>query len=177
MKFTETRLKGAFLIEPEKLTDERGFFARAFCEKEFRDRGLHSRFVQWNMAFNRKKGTLRGMHYQTYPHQEIKLVRCTRGAVYDVIVDLRPDSPTFKKWVALELTSGNSLVLYIPKGVAHGYQTLEEDTELFYQMSEPYHPECARGLRWDDPAIGIAWPPGERIFSDRDRKQRGFVLL
>jgi dTDP-4-dehydrorhamnose 3,5-epimerase len=158
MVFTETKLQGAFLIAPEFLRDERGFFARTWCQHEFTSHGLNARLVQCNISFNRSKGTLRGMHYQAAPHAEAKLVRCTRGSIYDVIIDLRPDSPTFKQWAASELTESNRLMLYIPEGFAHGFQTLEDDTEVFYQMSEFYHPESARGIRWDDPAFFITWP-------------------
>ena len=158
MVFTETKLKGAFIIEPELLRDERGFFARTWCRHEFTLHRLNTRLVQCNISFNRRKGTLRGMHYQATPHAEAKLVRCTRGSIYDVIIDLRPDSPTFKQWAASELTERNCLMLYIPEGFAHGFQTLKDDTEVFYQMSEFYHPESARGIRWDDPAFLITWP-------------------
>jgi dTDP-4-dehydrorhamnose 3,5-epimerase len=168
--FTETKLKGAFVIEPERIEDERGFFARTFCEREFEARGLNARVAQCSISFNRKKGTLRGMHYQVAPHEEAKLVRCTRGAIYDVIIDLRADSPTFRQWVAVELTEDNRRMLYIPEGFAHGFQTLEDNTEVFYQISEFYHPESARGVRWDDPAFGIDWPPeDQRVISARDQ--------
>lgn len=173
--FTETKLKGAFIIEPERLEDGRGFFARTFCQEEFKVHGLNPRVVQCNISFNKKKGTLRGMHYQVAPHKEAKLVRCTRGAIYDVIVDLRPDSPTLKQWVAVELTADNRRMFYIPEGFAHGFLTLEDDTEVFYQMSEFYHPECARAVRWDDPAFGIKWPTaGQRIISAKDRGYPNF---
>jgi dTDP-4-dehydrorhamnose 3,5-epimerase len=158
MIFTATKLKGVFIIEPELLKDERGFFARTWCRHEFEARGLATDFVQCNISFNHKRGTLRGMHYQVEPHAEAKLVRCTMGAINDVVLDLRPDSPTFRQWLAVELTSENRLILYIPEGLAHGYQTLEDNSEVFYQMSEFYHPECARGVRYDDPAFGISWP-------------------
>ena len=168
MIFHETRLKGAFIIEPERLEDDRGFFARTFCIEEFRKHGIEFRVVQCNISFNKKKGTLRGMHYQIAPYEEAKLVRCTRGAIYDVIIDLRPESPTFKQWIAVELTAENRRMLYVPKGFAHGFQTLEDNTEVFYQMSEFYHPEYARGVRWDDPAFGIEWPIKEIIVSAKD---------
>ena len=177
MIFRETKLKGAFIIEPERLEDERGFFARTFCQEEFKTHRLNPGMVQCNISFNKKKGTLRGMHYQVAPHEETKLARCTRGAIYDVIIDLRPDSPTFKQWVAVELTADNRRMLYIPKGFAHGFQTLEDNTEVLYQMSEFYHPECARGVRWDDPAFGIEWPPAEqRIISAEDQAYPNFQL-
>jgi dTDP-4-dehydrorhamnose 3,5-epimerase len=166
--FTETKLKGAFIVELEKLEDERGFFARTWCRREFEAHGLNPRLVQCNISFNKKKGALRGMHYQVAPYEEAKLVRCTRGAIYDVALDLRPQSPTFKQWVAVELTAENRKMLYIPEGMAHGFQTLADNTEVFYQMSEFYHPESAHGVRWDDPAFVIHWPVEEIIISDRD---------
>jgi len=174
--FTETRLRGAFIVEPERLADERGFFARTWCQREFEAHGLNPRLVQCNISFNRKKGTLRGMHYQVEPHAEAKLVRCTMGAIYDVIIDLRPESLTFRQWMAVELTAENRKMLYISEGLAHGFQTLEDKTEVFYQMSEFYHPECARGVRWNDPAFGIEWPADERIISVRDQQYPEFSL-
>jgi dTDP-4-dehydrorhamnose 3,5-epimerase len=153
MIFTETRLKGAFIIEPEKLDDERGFFARTYCQKEFKDHGLNPVVAQCNISFNRVKGTLRGLHYQIAPYEEAKLVYCTKGAIYDVIIDLRASSLTFKKWFGVDLTAENRRMLYIPEGFAHGFQTLEDDTEVFYQMSEFYNPEYARGIRWNAPAL------------------------
>lgn len=158
MIFTETRLQDAFLIDINPHTDERGFFARSWCADEFHKRGLNPRLVQCNISFNKKRGTLRGMHYQAAPYAEAKLVRCTMGALYDVIIDLRSDSPTYKKWFSVELTSQNRRSLYVPEGFAHGFQTLMDNTEVFYQMSEFFHPECARGVRWDDPAFGVKWP-------------------
>lgn len=178
MIFAETKLKGAYIIEPERLEDERGFFARTFCQEEFAAHGLRTRFVQCSISFNKKKGTLRGMHYQVAPHEEAKLVRCTMGAIYDVIIDLRPGSPTFTQWVAVELTAQNRKMLYIPEGLAHGFQTLEDDTEVFYQMSEFYHPECARGVRWDDPVFGIKWPKiHHRIVSEIDQRYADFSCI
>ncbi len=168
MKFVETKLKGAFIIELEGFDDERGFFARTFCQKEFEAHGLSPTLVQCSISFNKKTGSLRGMHYQVAPYEEAKLVRCTRGAIYDVIIDLRPESSTFKQWIAVELTAENHRMLYVPEGSGHGFQTLEDNTEVFYQMSEFYHPECARGVRWDDPAFEIKWPISNRILSDRD---------
>jgi dTDP-4-dehydrorhamnose 3,5-epimerase len=168
--FTETRLKGAFVIELEMKPDERGYFARTFCEREFAGHGLKTRFVQCNTSFNRRKGTLRGMHFQAAPHEEAKLVRCTRGSLFDAIIDLRPGSPTYRGHVAEILSADNGKMLYIPEGVAHGFQTIEDDTEIFYQMTEFYRAEAARGVRWDDPAVGIEWPPGERIILPRDRE-------
>jgi len=176
MIFTETRLKGVFIVEMEKLEDERGFFARTFCQKEFKAHGLTPKVVQCNISFNKRRGTLRGMHYQVAPHEEAKLVRCTRGAIYDVVIDLNPQSPTFKQWIGAELTEENRRLFYVPRGFAHGFQTLEDSTEVFYQMSEFYHPECVRGVRWNDPAFGIDWPHCERIISARDQQYPDFVL-
>jgi dTDP-4-dehydrorhamnose 3,5-epimerase len=167
--FVETKLKGVYIIEVEKREDNRGFFARTFCQHEFEAHGLNARIAQCSISFNRRKGTLRGMHYQVAPYEETKLVRCTRGAVYDVAVDLRRDSPTFKQWVAVELTADNRRCVYLPKSVAHGFQTLVDDAEVFYQISEFYDPKSTRGLRWNDPAFGIVWPEVEnRILSERD---------
>lgn len=169
MIFTETKLRGAYIVEPELLEDERGFFARTWSREDFDARGLDSNLVQCNSSLNKRRGTLRGMHYQTAPHEEVKLVRCTAGAIYDVIVDLREDSPTRSQWLGMELSASNRLMVYIPKGFAHGFQTLADETEVFYQVSEYYHPESARGVRWDDPAFGIAWPLGISVVSERDR--------
>jgi dTDP-4-dehydrorhamnose 3,5-epimerase len=167
--FVETKLPGVYIIEAEKREDERGFFARTFCQEEFKAHSLNPRFVQCNVSLTRKKGTLRGMHYQAPPYQEAKLVRCTQGALYDVAVDLRVDSPTFKHWVAVELTAENHRMLYIPEGCAHGFQTLQDNTEVVYQMSEFHHPESARGVPWDDPAFQIEWPLSQLICSGKDR--------
>jgi dTDP-4-dehydrorhamnose 3,5-epimerase len=172
--FTETKLPGAFLIEPEKLRDDRGFFARTFCRMEFEERGLDPIVMQCNISFNSRAGTLRGMHYQVPPFEEAKLVRCTTGAIYDVIIDLRPASPSFKEHEAFELSAESCNMLYIPKGFAHGFQTLEKNTEVFYQMSQVYNRDHARGVRWNDPAFGIAWPPAERIMFERDRHYPDF---
>lgn len=169
MTFTETSLKGAFIIEPDRIEDERGFFARTFCRQEFEKHGLNPNLVQCSVSFNTKKGTVRGMHYQAKPHEEARLVRCTRGALYDVILDLRADSSTFRQWVSVELTAENRTMVYIPEGCAHGFQALEDDTEVFYQMSEFYHSECARGVRWNDPAFQIVWPIKSPIISARDK--------
>jgi dTDP-4-dehydrorhamnose 3,5-epimerase len=174
MIFTETKLKGAYLIDLDKHEDERGFFARAWCVEEFEKYGLNPRVVQCNISFNKKQGTLRGMHYQAAPYEEAKLVRCTRGALYDVIIDLRSDSQTFKEWFSVELTAQNHRALYVPEGFAHGFQTLVDDTEVFYQMSEFYHPECTRGVRWDDPAFGIEWFSDPPILSRQDREYADF---
>lgn len=168
MRFIPTSLAGAYVIEPERLEDERGYFARTFCRDEFLAHGLNPSLAQCNVSFNARKGTLRGMHYQTKPHEEAKLVRCTRGSVFDVIVDIRADSPTRFQWFAIDLTAENGRMLYIPEGFAHGFQTLEDNSELFYQMSERYSPQSARGLRWNDPAIGIRWPIAHPVISKRD---------
>jgi dTDP-4-dehydrorhamnose 3,5-epimerase len=168
MIFTETRLKGAFIIEPERFEDERGFFALSWSERVFAERGLESTLVECNISFNRKKGTLRGMHYQQAPYGQAKLVRCTMGAIFDVIIDLRPSSPTVKQWVGVELTAVNRLMLYIPDGFAHGFQTLADNTEVSYQMSEVYNPESARGVRWDDPTFNIGWPLKVMVIAERD---------
>jgi dTDP-4-dehydrorhamnose 3,5-epimerase len=173
---TETKLKGAFIIEPELVEDARGFFARTWCEREFAAYSLNPRLVQCNISFNKEKGTLRGMHYQLAPHEEAKVVRCTMGAIYDVIIDLRPNSMTFRQWVAVELTAANHLMLYIPEGFAHGFQTLEEDTEVSYQMSEFYDHASAKGVRWNDLAFGIAWPSDVQILSVKDQGYSDFVL-
>jgi dTDP-4-dehydrorhamnose 3,5-epimerase len=169
MKFLPTRLPGVWIVDLEKHGDDRGFFARSWCRREFEEHGLNPNLVQCSVSFNLKKGTLRGMHYQVTPHEEAKLVRCTRGSICDVAVDLRPTSPAFGKWTAEELTADNGRALYIPGGFAHGFQTLSDSTEVFYQMSEFYHPESARGVRWNDPAFGIIWPIPNPIISERDK--------
>lgn len=168
MKFTETKLKGAFIITPHLIEDERGFFARTFCRHEFEDHGLNPNLVQCNISFNKAKGTLRGMHYQAAPHGEVKLVRCTAGAIYDVIIDLRPESPTLKKWFSTQLSAINHQMLYVPEGFAHGYQTLAQQTEIFYQVSAFYHPASERGIRWNDPAFAIEWPLSITAVSKKD---------
>jgi dTDP-4-dehydrorhamnose 3,5-epimerase len=175
MIFTETTLKGAFVIHLEKLEDERGFFARTWCQLEFMRYGLNAQVAQCSISFNRKRGTLRGMHYQIAPYEETRIVRCTQGAIYDVIIDLRDHAPTFTQWIALELTSENRQMIYIPEGFAHGFQTLADNTEVFYQISESYAPEYARGVRWNDPAFGIQWPEDRRILSQRDRNFPDFT--
>ena len=175
MIFAETKLKGAYIIELERRQDDRGFFARSFCQEEFGSHSLHTQFVQCNISFNHKKGTLRGMHYQVEPYTEAKLVRCTMGAIYDVIIDLRPESPTFKQWLGVELSGDNRRMFYIPEGFAHGFQTLTDNAEVFYQMAEFYNPESARGVRWNDPAFGIKWPAAEeRIISTKDAQYEDF---
>jgi dTDP-4-dehydrorhamnose 3,5-epimerase len=173
--FTETKLAGAFVIELERHTDERGFFARTFCQQEFEAHGLKAEVAQCNVSFNKRKGTLRGMHYQAAPFAEAKLVRCTAGSIYDVIIDLRPASATFKRHFAVELSAENHRMLYIPEDFAHGFQTLEDNTEVFYQMAQRYSAEHARGVRWNDPAFGIEWPKSERIIIERDRNYPDFV--
>lgn len=176
MTIKETKLKGAFIIEPERFEDERGFFARAWSEDEFARRGM-GRFAEANISYNAKKGTLRGIHYQAAPHGQAKLVRCTRGAIYDVGVDLRPDSPTFREWVAVELTEDNRTLLYLPAEFGHAFQTLADETEVFYMVSSPYAPDAYRGVRWDDPAFGVEWPHADqRIIHERDRTYPDFTL-
>jgi dTDP-4-dehydrorhamnose 3,5-epimerase len=175
MIFTETKLKGAFILELDRLEDERGFFARAWCQREFTERGLNPRIVQCSVSFNYKRGTLRGMHYQMAPHEETKLVRCTKGAIYDVIIDLRPESPTFTRWLATKLMADNYQMIYIPEGFAHGFQTLEDNTEVLYQLSEFYAPDHARGVRWNDPVFAIEWPVGQRVLSHRDSGYPDFL--
>lgn len=175
MLFTELPLRGAFLIEPERRPDERGFFARVWCRDEFADHGLDTRLVQCNISYNRAQGTLRGMHLQIAPHAETKLVRCTAGAIYDVIVDLRPESPTFSRWHGERLSADNRRALYVPEGFAHGFLTLAADAEVLYQMSEFQHPESSRGVRWDDPAFGIVWPARPTVLSQRDAGYADFA--
>lgn len=175
MIFTETKLAGAYIIEPERLDDERGFFARTWCRRELEEHGLNSQLVQCNISFNKRRGTLRGMHYQVAPSAEAKLLRCTAGAIYDVIIDLRPESPTFMHHVAVMLSSDNRKMLYVPEGFAHGFQTLEDNTEVFYQMSEFHAPDCSRGVRWNDPSFGIQWPDDKRTIIERDQNYSDFV--
>ncbi len=170
MRFHQTGLSGAYLIELELLEDERGFFARTFCREEFAARGLNPEVAQCNLSYNARKNTLRGMHYQAEPHAEAKLVNCLKGAVYDVIIDLRPRSSTSGRWVAVELSAANRKMLYVPEGFAHGFLTLEDDTAVHYQMSAFFEPDSARGVRWDDPAFGIEWPCPEPIISDKDQR-------
>jgi dTDP-4-dehydrorhamnose 3,5-epimerase len=177
VKFTETRLRGAFIVQPEPMADERGFFARSWCVREFGNNSLETRLVQCNISYNRSKGTLRGMHYQAPPFEEDKLVRCTKGAIHDVIVDLRRNSESFGKHIGVVLTAENRTMLHIPKGFAHGFLTLEDDTEVHYQMSEFYAPECARGIRWNDPVFGIEWPEDVRVISEKDRSYPDFDLV
>ena len=175
MIFLETPLAGAFVIDIEPHEDERGFFARTFCKEEFEALGLDATVVQSSVSFNRQTGTLRGMHYQAPPHEETKVVRCTAGAIYDVIIDMRPLSPTFVQWHGVKLSAENRTMFYIPDGFAHGFLTLEDNTEVLYQMSEFYYPESARGVRWDDPAFGVEWPAEPTAISDHDRSYPDFA--
>lgn len=175
MKFTPTKITGAYLIEIEPHTDDRGFFARTFCTQEFTAHDLELNFQQCNVSFTAKQGTIRGMHYQVALYSETKLVRCTQGAIYDVILDLRSDSPSFKQWVGMELTASNHRMFYIPAGCAHGLQTLVDDTEVFYQMSGSYHVDAARGVRWNDPTFGIVMPLPLTVINDRDRDYPDFT--
>ncbi len=177
MKFIETDLPGAYLIELELRQDHRGFFGRTWDDVEFRRRGLMDRIVQGNLSFNRRKGTLRGMHYQVEPYAEVKLVRCAAGAIYDVIIDLRPDSPAYGRWIAAELTAANYRMLYVPEGCAHGFLTLEDNTEVVYLVSQYYTPEAERGVRFDDPAFSINWPAPVTVISEKDRSWPDFKLI
>jgi dTDP-4-dehydrorhamnose 3,5-epimerase len=172
--FRETKLPGAYVIELEPHRDERGFFARTWCQREFEAHGLNPGLVQCNISYNEDRGTLRGMHYQAPPHEEAKLVRCTRGRLYDVIIDLRPDSPAFKQHIGVTLSAENRTMLYVPEGFAHGFLTLDDATEVFYQMSAFYAPEAARGVRWNDPAFGIEWPAPVEHIKDRDQAYADF---
>jgi dTDP-4-dehydrorhamnose 3,5-epimerase len=169
MIFTKTKLPGVFLVDLELRSDDRGFFARSFCQREFADRGLCATYPQCNLSYNKERGTLRGMHYNRSPHEEAKLVRCQAGAIHDVVVDIRRDSPTLGQWLGVELSQKNRRMIYIPAGLAHGFLTLTPDTEIFYQMSAFYVPDAGIGLRYDDPGIGIDWPERPRIVSPRDR--------
>lgn len=177
MKFETTPIPGAYVIHPEPRADERGFLARTYCEREFAAQGLNTRWVQFSTVFNKHAGTLRGMHYQIAPHEEIKVVRCTAGAVWDVIVDLRADSPAYCRWFGVELSAENRASIYIPAGVAHGMQTLVDGAELLYMMSAFYAPAAARGARWNDPAFGIVWPAppaGGRVIHPKDEAWPGW---
>jgi dTDP-4-dehydrorhamnose 3,5-epimerase len=165
----ETPIPGAYVLEPERKADERGFFARTWCGEEFASLGLEPRLAQCSVSYNLRAGTIRGMHFQREPHAEVKVVRCTAGSIYDVLLDLRPDSPGYLSWFSAELTAANRLSLYVPAGVAHGFQTLTEGSEVFYQISEPYHADLAGGVRWDDPTFGIRWPLPDPVLSARDR--------
>ena len=174
MIFTDTPLSGVVVVDLDRREDERGFFARSWCRREFQEHGLSDGLVQCSVSYNRRKGTLRGVHFQAEPCREAKLVRCTMGSMYDVVLDLRPASPTYKRWHAVELTAMNRRALFIPAGVAHGFQTLVDDTEVFYQMDEYYAPGSARGIRWNDPSFAIRWPLPEPMLSDRDRAYPDF---
>jgi len=175
MRFTETKVAGAFLIEPEPIADERGFFARTWCREEFADHGLTPELAQANLSFNHRQGTLRGLHYQAAPHAEAKLVRVTGGAIWDLALDLRRDSPTYLAWFGAELSDANRHMLYVPEGCAHGFLTLTDDAEVAYQMSAPYAPQAARGVRFDDPAFGIEWPGEVVVINERDRTYPDFA--
>lgn len=171
MKFTETSIPGVWQVDMQRLEDPRGWFARSWCAAEFASQGLVTHIEQCSSSFNKVKGTLRGMHWQARPHMEAKVVRCTRGSVFDVALDLRPESPTYRQWTAAELSSENGRALYIPEGCAHGFQTLEDNTEISYLISTAYHPASSRGCRWDDPSLGVQWPlPHLAILSDKDRQ-------
>jgi dTDP-4-dehydrorhamnose 3,5-epimerase len=173
--FLPTTLPGAFVVEIERREDDRGFFARTWCQREFAEMGLNAEVAQCNVSYNRQRGTLRGMHWQAAPHAEAKLIRCTRGAIWDAIIDLRPDSPAYAAHFAIELTAESSRALYVPEGMAHGFVTLEDDSEVSYQMSQFYEPTAARGLRWNDPAFGICWPISDPILHPRDAAYPSFV--
>jgi len=175
MTFREMTLHAMFEIEIEPMTDVRGFFARTWCQEEFGKHGLNARMVQCSISFNTRKGTLRGMHYQLPPFAEDKLVRCTRGAIYDVVLDLRPESPTFRQWCAVTLTAEKRNMVYVPQGCAHGFLTLADGSEVFYQMSQLYNPDSARGVRWNDPAFQVTWPDAVQVISERDRTYPDFV--
>jgi dTDP-4-dehydrorhamnose 3,5-epimerase len=169
VRFRPTPLAGAFVVELDRKEDDRGFFARSFCADEFRAQGLEPVTAQSSVSFNRRRGTLRGMHYQAAPHEEAKLVRCTQGAIWDVIVDLRPGSASLGKWFGVELSAEGRVALYVPPGLAHGFQTLRDDSEILYMMDVPFHAESARGVPWDDPAFAISWPIADPVMSERDR--------
>ena len=176
MIFSETAIPGAFLISLNRSEDERGFFARTFCRSEFTEHGLIPDLVQCSISFNKQKGTLRGMHFQKPPYEETKVVRCTMGALFDVIIDLRPDSPTFKHWLSFELNAENRSMLYIPRGLAHGFLTLEDNTEVLYQMTDTYVPKAAAGVRWNDQTFGIKWPGAPQIISVKDQEFTDFIV-
>lgn len=175
MKFTETKLKGAFVLEINKLEDERGFFGRSWCMNELKEHGLNTSIAQANTSFSKKKGTLRGMHYQNDPHQETKLIRCTRGSIYDVIIDLRPNSPTYKEWFGIELTQDNYKMLYVPEDFAHGFITLENDTEVTYLVTEFYTPGAEAGIRWNDSQFAVKWPLNPEVISEKDKIHPDFI--
>lgn len=176
MTFTSASIEGSYIIDPELHGDERGFFARIFCAREFASRGLASDLVQTNMSYSAERGTMRGLHYQEAPHQEAKLIRCTRGAVFDVVVDVRPESTTFMEWMGVELTAKNRRMVYVPEGCAHGMLTLVADTEVFYPVSDFYSPDVEQGIRYDDPAFNIDWPIDVRVISSKDRTWPDFQV-
>lgn len=175
MIFTETRLKGAFIVERQPFHDERGYFSRTFCVDEFKNAGLDTAIYQSNISFNPRQGTLRGMHYQLAPHEEIKLVSCLRGAIFDVIIDLRPTSSTYKEWFSIILSAANHIMLYIPQGFAHGFLTLERESLVHYNMSKPYTPDLSSGLRYNDPAFNIIWPEAPKVISEKDRSYKDYI--
>lgn len=177
MRYTSTKLNGVWIIDLERFEDERGFFARTYCEDEFAEHGLITSWPQCSLSHNKLSGTLRGMHYQAPPHEETKLVRCVRGAIFDVVLDIRPNSETFGQWIGVDLTAGNQRALYIPDGFAHGFQTLEDESDVYYQISARYVPQAARGIRWNDPQLGIAWPKQNPIVSARDCEYPLFSAL
>jgi len=174
MRFTEISLSGAFVIDPEPVVDERGSFARTWCRDEFAARGLDPAVAQCSVSYNTRRGTLRGMHYQAAPYAEVKLVRCTRGAIFDVIIDLRPESSTYMQWFSIELKERDRRMLYVPAGFAHGFLTLQDESEVFYQISQKYMRDFARGVRWNDPRFGIRWPEEVRVISERDQNYPDF---
>jgi dTDP-4-dehydrorhamnose 3,5-epimerase len=170
MRFLSTKVPGVLLIEPELHQDERGFFTRIFCEEELRAHGLVDAIAQSSLSYNRRRGTVRGMHYQSVPHSETKLVACVEGCIFDVCIDLRPDSPTLGDWFGVELSAGNRRMVYIPDGLAHGFQTLVDNSTVLYQISSPFRPEAARGIRWDEPRVGVVWPLTDDLtISEKDR--------
>jgi dTDP-4-dehydrorhamnose 3,5-epimerase len=175
MRFEETQIPGAYIIHHVPVEDDRGFFSRTFCQREFLERGLNQSIAQCSISLSRARATLRGMHYQAAPFEESKLVRCTRGKLYDVIVDLRRKSPTYMKWLAVELDASSRRMLYVPEGVAHGFETLDDNTEVFYQISQYYNAESARGVRWNDLAFGIKWPLLPSTMSDKDRTYPDYI--
>jgi len=176
MLFTETKLKGAYIIDVKRLEDERGFFGRSYCKQEMEEYGLNTNMVQANVSYNKKKATLRGMHMQAAPYAETKLVRCTRGAIYDVIIDMREDSETYKQWIGVELTADNYRMLFVPEGFAHGFITLEDNTDVTYNVTQYYTPGSERGIRWNDPAFNIVWPIAPEIISEKDRAVPDFEV-
>lgn len=177
MIFNQTKIKGAYLIDIKRIADERGFFGRAFCQREMKDMGLNDRIAQTNLSSNPVKGTLRGLHYQVAPHEESKLVRCTRGSLFDVVVDLRKESETYGQWFGVVLKADNFQMLYVPEGCAHGFLTLEDHTDIMYEVSEFYAPNAERGLLWNDPEIGIQWPMEPILISEKDKQQPSFQKI